>query len=302
MFTLGHVSDWHTTSLVGASPRELFSKRFFGWLSWHVRRRRVHQQPVLDALFADLQSQQPDHVAVTGDLTNVALEHEFVRASELLRKLGTPDWISLVPGNHDSYVFVQQDRSWDLWRDYMCSDGEADEPGGQQSPLRFPSLRVRGSVALIGLCSALPTPLFRATGTLGSEQLSRLEALLPQLAERGLYRVVLLHHPLTHTGISPRRRLTDGPQLEAVLGRVGAELVLHGHRHRTMIQRIAGPSGEIPVVGVRSASDVGEIQEKRAQYHLYRIEREGAAARVSLLQRGYDAKSGRFVSEGEQTL
>jgi 3',5'-cyclic AMP phosphodiesterase CpdA len=302
LFTLAHVSDWHTTQLAGASPRDLLNKRFFGWLSWQIRRHRVHQQPVLDALFADLHSQHPDHVAVTGDLTNVALPQEFVRAAELLRKLGSPDWISLIPGNHDSYVAVPRERSWDLWRDYMCSDAEAEARGNTPAPLRFPSLRVRDSVALVGLSSSLPTPLFRATGILGSEQLERLEGLLAQLGDRGLCRVVLVHHPPTQAGISPRRRLTDGPALEAVLERAGAELLLHGHRHRTMIRHIPGPDLEIPVVGVRSASDVGEREEKRAQYHLYRIEGEAGAPRISLVQRGYDPDSGGFVSEGEQAL
>jgi 3',5'-cyclic AMP phosphodiesterase CpdA len=302
LFTLAHVSDWHTTTLTGATPHELFSKRFFGWLSWHIRRRRLHQQPVLDALFGDLHDQRPDHVAVTGDLTNVALEHEFVRAAELLRKLGPPEWVSLVPGNHDAYVGVPVERSWALWRDYLVSDDEPKAAADSQAVLRFPSLRVRGPLALVGLSSALPTPLFHATGRVGSEQLSKLEELLERLGEQGLTRVVLVHHPPTHAGISPRRRMTDGPELEAVLGRAGAELVLHGHRHRTMLRRIPGPNGEIPIVGVRSASDVGEKREKRAQYHLFRIEPGASRPRIVLHKRGFDGASGSFVEEGELTL
>ena len=246
--------------------------------------------------------QQPDHVAVTGDLTNVALEHEFERASQLLARLGTPDWVSLVPGNHDSYVAVTMERSWNLWREYMRSDSD-DSEHAPNDPVSFPTLRIRGEVALVGLCSALPTPLFQATGTLGSAQLSRLGPLLAELRERELCRVVLVHHPITHKAISPRRRLTDSRALEAVLEGEGADLVLHGHRHRTMIDHTRGPDGDIPVVGVRSASDIGESEEKRAQYHLYEIERSGGSRyQVSLCSRDYDPASGGFVAGAQRKL
>jgi 3',5'-cyclic AMP phosphodiesterase CpdA len=283
----------------------LLNKRFFGWLSWRIRRRHVHQQPVLDAMFADLHDQCPDHIAITGDLTNVALEQEFVRASELLKRLGTPDRLSLVPGNHDAYVRVPMDRSWERWREYIRSDAEAGGAAEGELPLPecFPSLRIRGPVAFVGVCSSLPTPYFHATGTVGSEQLTRLESLLANLRERDLFRVVLIHHPLTHEGISPRRQLTDGPEVEALLERVGADLVLHGHRHRTMIRHVKGPDGEIPVIGVRSSSDVGATEEKSAQYHLYRFDTASGAKRgVSLERRAYDRDSGSFVDLDERGL
>ena len=47
-----------------------------------------------------------DHVAVTGDLTNLALETEFEAVRELLEdELGLhPSEVSVVPGNHDLYT------------------------------------------------------------------------------------------------------------------------------------------------------------------------------------------------------
>jgi 3',5'-cyclic AMP phosphodiesterase CpdA len=55
----------------------LLGKRALGWLSWKLRRRHAHRSEVLEALIADLRKTAPDHVAVTGDLTNVSLEDEF---------------------------------------------------------------------------------------------------------------------------------------------------------------------------------------------------------------------------------
>jgi 3',5'-cyclic AMP phosphodiesterase CpdA len=244
---------------------------------------------------------------VTGDLTNIALEDEFPHARAWLERIGAPDRVTAVPGNHDAYVRVPRERSWDLWAEYMVSDeaGEAlmrdlgvwEKPGG----LKFPTVRLRDDLALIGLSSARPTPLFFASGSLGASQRDRLERLLAALGERGRVRVVLVHHPPTPGATSRRRALVDARLLCDVIRRVGAELVLHGHLHRTRFARIPGPSGEVPVIGVRSASDVGERPGRRAQYHLYDIAsgRDGCPPRIGIRTRGYDAATGGFRGEGE---
>ncbi len=302
MFTLGHLSDWHATSLVGAQPAAFLNKRVFGWLSWNARRSRIYRPAVLEAAFADLQRMAPDHVAVTGDLTNVALEQEFVTAAGLLKRLGGPDWVSVIPGNHDAYIPVPSEHSWNHWADYIRSD-EAD-PTSSISLDAFPTVRIRGEVALVGVCSAVPTPVFMASGRVGPDQLARLEARLAELREQLYCRVVLVHHPVTAHGLSRRRQLMDAAELRAVLERAGAELVLHGHRHRTFVGAIPGPEGEIPVVGVRSSSHVADNEHKRAQYHLYHIERRdaGLGYRLRLTTRGYDPDTRRFLPEGERNL
>ncbi len=307
MYTLAHCSDWHTTRLAPGAPGALLNKRILGWLSWHTGRRERHRPEVLEKLFEDLRGQAPDHVAVTGDLTNVALEAEFREAAELLRLLGSPEHVSLIPGNHDAYVAVAPDRGWDLWAPYLRSD--PDTPGAPpdgRAPRfdEYPTVRVRGPVALVGLCSALPTPWFRATGRLGAVQLERLERLLVELGERGLCRVVLLHHPPTERMVSGRRRLRDSEALRAVLQRAGAELVLHGHVHRSAFDEIEGPNGAIPAVGVRSASDVGQKPEKRAQYHLYDLETEPGSGRwkIGLRVRGLTEERSGFEVADERRL
>lgn len=305
MFTLAHATDWHTTALKGAGAAPFLSKRFFGFLSWNIRRQRLHRPEVLEALFVDLQNQAPDHVAITGDLTNVALPQEFEEAALLLQRLGTPEWVSAIPGNHDAYVAVAPEKSWDLWAPYLASDAAVDTSRAPRSE-DFPTLRIRAEVAIVGVCTALPTALFQASGRVGQEQLARLESLLLELRERDLFRVVLIHHPITEVELEPRRRLRDADALCRVLERAGAELVLHGHRHRTVLAQTPGPEGDIPVVGARSASDVGEKETKRAQYHLYGIERRGAGEssryRITLRIRGWHAASRSFRADQEQQL
>lgn len=307
-FTLAHASDWHATTLTGVRPGELVNKRFLGWLSWIYRRRNTHRPEILRALFEDVQALAPDHVAITGDLTNVALEREFVEAAGLLRELGEPAWVSLVPGNHDAYVSVARAVAWDLWSHYMASDEAREAAAISDSvpqapvPVHFPAVRIRGPVALVGVCTAVPTPPGFASGEVGTEQLDALAGKLEKLREQGLCRVVLTHHPVIDDGYTPRRRLSDSAGLRSVLEAAGAELVLHGHGHRRQIGRLAGPEEEIPCIGVRSASHVAEPDDRRAQYHLFRIEREGQGFRIALRTRGYAVETSRFVDEGELEL
>ena len=289
------------------------NKRLLGWFSWWSERRYVHRPELLRALFEDLKSQKPDHVAVTGDLTNISLEQEFIAAKELLGELGSPSWVSLVPGNHDAYVRVPRARAWDRWSSYMASD-EAVEAAGRAgaaltAPLaaEFPTLRIRGPIAFVGLCTAQPTAPGLASGRVGSEQLERLAASLSELGSQGMCRVVLSHHSVSDDGLSRRRRLSDSADVRAVLKEVGAELVLHGHGHRTQIVEIPGPSRGIPVIGVRSSSHAGDSEERRAQYHLLRIEsaapeRGGSRFRLALSIRGYDVASGGFVAVEERAI
>jgi hypothetical protein len=84
-----------------------------------------------------------------------------------------------------------------------------------------------------------------------------------------------------------------------VLQRAGDELIVHGHRHRRWLGGVPGPDGAIPVAGVRSASDVGIREGRRAQYHLYRFE-PGEPVRLEV--RAYDRELEVVVKEREQLL
>jgi 3',5'-cyclic AMP phosphodiesterase CpdA len=297
MFTIAHLSDLHVTPVRVDGVRSLLNKRALGWLSWTVRRRHTYRPEVLDALLGDLADEAPDHVVVTGDLTNVAGESEFEGARLWLERIGGPERVSIVPGNHDAYVPVRPERGIGRWAAWLRSDrGER--------PDRFPTLRVRGPLAIVGLCSARPTAPFLASGSLGPEQLERFEKTLEGLAEGPLFRLVLVHHPITEGAVSRRRALGDADALRDVLARFGADLVLHGHAHRTLVASVPGPEGPIPVVGVRSSSYDGGKPHKRAQYHLYDVEpAEGAGRfRIGLRVRGYERAAGTFDAEGEQAL
>jgi 3',5'-cyclic AMP phosphodiesterase CpdA len=264
-FTLAHLSDPHLPPLPAARLRDLAGKRAFGYLNWIRNRHKYHRREVLDALVADMQAQRPDHIAVTGDLVNLALEAEFTPARAWLESLGSPQQVTVVPGNHDAYVRATRHRFTDGFEPYLRGDAAADG-----TP--FPFVRRRGPLALIGVSSAVPTLPLMATGRLGRTQLDALDRELAQISADA-FRVLLVHHPLHST--SRMKRLTDATALRAVLKRRGIELVLHGHDHVHSTMWLEGADRQIPVVGVPSASALAHGHYPAAAYNLFSITRDG---------------------------
>src|SRR5438552_15712424 len=102
MFLLAHLSDPHLGPIPTPRVAELINKRGLGLINWYRKRHRHHRADVLGAIVADLQAQQPDHIAVTGDLVNISLDAEFARAAKWLDTLGQPRDGTPTPGKHQA--------------------------------------------------------------------------------------------------------------------------------------------------------------------------------------------------------
>ena len=89
--------DPHLPPMPEARLRDLFGKRALGYLNWTRNRHKYHRREVLDALVSDLQAQTPDHIAITGDLVNLALEAEFEPSRAWLESVGAPDRVTVIP-------------------------------------------------------------------------------------------------------------------------------------------------------------------------------------------------------------
>ena len=292
MFTIAHLSDPHLAPLPPVSWSELVGKRVTGYINWQRRRRFIHDPGTLAAIVADLRRQTPDHIAVTGDIANIALAAEFSQGRDWLERLGSAQEVTFVPGNHDIYVRTAAKFAGRQWGAYMSDD---DAAGG------FPFVRRRGNVALIGLSTGVPTAPFLATGWLGTNQLAGLAAVLNRLKNENVFRVVLIHHPPVSTA-ARHKQLLDAPVLKRVIAAHGADLLLHGHDHLHMINWLDGPSGtRVPAVGVPSASAKGDTGRDLAAYNLYQIDGTRGAWQCALITRGVDA-SGEVVQQKRFTL
>src|SRR5690606_18010278 len=153
MLRLAHLSDIHLGPLPDLAYRDLVSKRITGYINWRRNRRSNLHEGVIDEIVADIKAAAPDHIAVTGDLMNLALDGEVELSRLWLEMLGKPDDVSVAPGNHDAYVPGALDKACKAWGPWMHGDGK-DEPARRGT---FPYMRVRGDVALIGVSSARAT-------------------------------------------------------------------------------------------------------------------------------------------------
>jgi 3',5'-cyclic AMP phosphodiesterase CpdA len=275
---LAHCSDLHLISHHGVGWLELANKRWIGIMNLVVNRGRQHHVAAFDAMIDDLNALGVEHVLCTGDVTNVALlrEFEFARA-RFDRLAGGPHAVTVIPGNHDAYVAEGVAHFATTFGPYSDPDAdwhwtEADRDGAHDD-LRWPLVRVRGDLALIGVSTSRATPWFTAYGLIGAGQLARLRKALADDRLRGKARVVAIHHP--PAGRRARNRLhglRDHEDFARVIAEVGAELVVHGHEHRCMVEELPGPAGAVRVQGVSSGTwATPSAREHTARYRIYEI-------------------------------
>lgn len=190
--TLFHVSDLH----FGAEDREA--------LEWFA---------------AEVESQRPDAVICTGDLTMRGRTREFAAAADYLGSLASP--VSLEPGNHDMPYY------WEMLT-------RLRRPFARYGVLRqavHRDLMVAG-VALVSLPTVVPAQwrLNWSKGCVRPAALSHALAGLGQAEGAGL-RLVACHHPLVDADTHSSGSTRGGARALAALAEAGADAVLSGHVH-----------------------------------------------------------------------
>jgi 3',5'-cyclic AMP phosphodiesterase CpdA len=277
---LAHISDLHVPVALGPEPKRRFlNKRLFGTLNLLLK--RSHPRRIMEAAVADLRARPPDHLCVTGDLSNLALERELEAARDLLLQIGLPaERVSVIPGNHDAYVRdTYQARSFETILSPLL--------GGEPS---WPRVQRRDDLLVVGINSGLPTPWLMAFGRIGARQFEAVEAALKEHGDAGT-KLVLVHHPPVQRDGKPDhwfRRNRDWKQLLETCQQAGATAVLCGHTHRAFRHNRDG----LWVLCAGSTTTAIKELGQGATYNRYRIE-EGAIREVEV--RGYDPAQDAFV-------
>ena len=281
---LAHLSDIHLPLTAAFPPHLWTTKRLLGWLNWQRKRRFVHTRAALDAIVADIKAHTPDHILLSGDLINIGLPGEYAAAASWLATLGPPTSVALVPGNHDAYITREALPGLALWQPYSLGE----PPASRGSP-DYPYVRHLGAVAIVGVNSGVPTPIGIAQGEIGTDQLARLSHILKDLGERGLVRLVMLHHPPFPDATPNARALRDARALQDLIAAAGAELIVHGHNHIMSSK----PVGSTRVEGVASASAARKLgHEPRARYNLIGMTPSADTIEIDIETRGIDAAGG----------
>jgi len=273
MFRLAHISDVHLGPLPKVTLAELASKRITGYVNWRRNRRKHMFGTALEEIIEALALTDIDHVAITGDLVNLATSTEIEIAAKWLETNFLPEKCTLVPGNHDAYVpgaLKHALRSWRPW--FRTGHEPAESSSGKH--LKFPTIAERSDVAMIGVSSANASLPFMATGDFSSKQAKAAGKLLDSAREKGQFRVVLIHHPPIKNAASWHKRLIGISRFQKMLRTHGAELVLHGHTHLDSLHHIKTPDGYVPVVGIASASQSPGGGKPNAAFNLFEISGE----------------------------
>lgn len=278
-----HLTDPHLSTLDGETFMGLRGKRRSGYLSWYRKRRYEYRRDTLDQLTAAVQAHQPDQILLTGDLVHIGLEREMVEAAQWMRKLGKPDKVLFVPGNHDHYARDSLAAMYRHWADYLPPGGpaEGDYTAG------FPVIREFQDVRFLGVNSACVTPVFSATGKLGHEQRQRLADALVRDPGDERFQCLLIHHP-PHPGMTGRRKaLRDAAKLRDLTREQPPHLVLYGHIHINR-EHIDGDSR---LYCTASASSV-----ESASYRIFDLQKTSAGwdCRMRLMKLDSNTDTGSF--------
>ncbi|MFT7622871.1 MAG: 3',5'-cyclic AMP phosphodiesterase CpdA [Myxococcota bacterium] len=285
---IAQLSDLHILDLESVRLTDFFSKRLTGGINLLTRRRNAHPLELAERLIEDVSKQAPDHVVVTGDVTNLSLPGEFQRASRLLRALGGFPRLTVIPGNHDVYTAgAERQQRFEAYFGELLF-GEEFRPGEHV----YPAIKDVGDAVIVGLSSAIKTKPFYATGRIGEEQLGRVvEALsAPEMKDR--FKVVLLHHNLHTRGAraDAHKGLLDRAVVLEKLQTLGVDLVLHGHTHRAHRFAVTRDDHTMLVIGSGSSTQNTDDPDMSARYNIYTI--DGKLRRIRT--RVFDRQRRRF--------
>lgn len=278
MNTIAHISDIHIPVMPDVSPRDLMNKRITGWLNWRLRRTNKMSLESLNQLAHHLHQQNPDFTAMTGDLINLSLPAEIDYASQWLKRLGPPEKVAVIPGNHDAYIPGAVEAGNRAYGAYAKGETLDNAP--------YPFVRRIGEVAIIACSSAVATPPFLSTGRFGNAQAERLGKCLDVLKEAGFFRIVLIHHPPLKDA-PVRQRLYGTGRFNNVIVKHGAEMVLHGHTHMSTLNTIEGGEKPVPLIGVTAAAAAPGNAEAPARYNLFQIQRRNEGWSCTMREFGY---------------
>lgn len=236
---------------------------------------------VRDALLADLTSEPPDLLLLTGDITQRARRAQFAAARAFLDELPPMPKVC-IPGNHDLPlfdVFTRFTRPYERFRRYISSELEP--------AFEDPRLAV--------LCIDATSPWRHKDGAVDAAQIQRTTARLQGLAQP--FRLVATHQPLASATRADQRNVIHGapPALQGWIA-AGADLFLGGHIHLPYCLQVGTDEGSRTAVLLQAGTCLSHRTRQGIpnSYNVILLEQDAAQRRMRIERRDFDVASGSF--------
>ncbi|WP_068071225.1 metallophosphoesterase family protein [Novosphingobium lentum] len=229
----------------------------------------LQDQRALDWVAERIVAEQPDAVAITGDLTMRARHREFTAACEWILGLELP--VTVEVGNHDLPYFNLAERFLDPYRRFRGIEAlverEIDMPGVAIVPLKTTARaqwRLNWSKGWV-----TPAAL--------DKTLAAIDAL-----PSGTRALVTVHHPLVEAGTKGNALTRGGEKALAELARRNVLAVLSGHVHDPFDITHQTANGPVRMIGAGTLSQ--RVRSTPPSFNELTLSRDMVTVRVRNLE------------------
>ncbi len=165
-----HLSDLHFFDSIFLlkhliRSKAAFSKQLIGMLNIKLRRGKYFSEDIHHRLFDQIGNMKWDYLVISGDLTCLSTEAEFVKAREELEFLTKTGKVLLTAGNHDRYVRSAIEPN--LMEKYFGDCFPFKKSLTDSSP--YPVIELSDSVLLFELEQATPRSPISSRGRIKSD-------------------------------------------------------------------------------------------------------------------------------------
>ncbi|MDQ6620151.1 MAG: metallophosphoesterase [Pseudomonadota bacterium] len=235
---------------------------------------------LLEPLVSAIDALAPDVVAVSGDLTQRARDHEFRAAAEFLERLRFPKII--VPGNHDIPLFNLVARFAQPLDGYLKHITPDLAPWYADAELVVFGVNTARSLTWKG-------------GRINAEQIEAARARLCELPDE-VVKVMVTHHPFD-VGEGRERDMVGRADLAVTaLAHCGIDILLSGHLHQAAVGTTADRfciAGHAALI-VQAGTTLSERTRKEVNsFNVLRTE----ASSISVQRYLWDVAARNFVAQ-----
>lgn len=247
---------------------------------------KIAHAEVVPALVNDINAQQADLVAVSGDLTQRARTGEFQAAASMIEQFDADTLV--VPGNHDVHPW------WHPWRRLTAPLSKYRRLVQEE----LAPAHVAPDVAVLGLSS--PHGATVKSGRLRARELDALRTFFGDHEVR--FRVLVVHHHLTRMQELGRHDIIGNADeaLEAA-AQSQVDLILCGHLHISHIEPVdlvtdPGEAHHRMVVASAGTATSSRGRQSNRGVNFYNVVRIGPDA-FSVEERRYQPGTATFATE-----